>query len=250
MTKPSPETVCFNKKARTYDSSAIPQKEAIDWVQGRISRIDLSAQILELGAGTGNWTRIWLKKGFKNYTVSDVNPAMIEVSKSKLQSNRVEYQVLDAWKENSEDEVQKYDVITSTNLLQWAPYFSPKKVFPFHSNLRSAGLSIHCIPIAPTLYEFYEWIPEIQPFSWKTADEWKSLFEADGFSILDLEQKKNTYKYVNLQSVLRSIHNTGATLKNKTLNLRPFIKKFNHPLHVTWNFLWIVARKSGSFERS
>jgi ubiquinone/menaquinone biosynthesis C-methylase UbiE len=236
----------FEKKTAQYDQAAQPQKDSIVWASSLLDGMSNEKQILEIGSGTGNWTQVLRNKTKGNITISDVSKTILEAAKNKIGAQVMKSLILDAW---DADELSKwenkYDLITSANVLQWANYYNEKNPLLFSQLLKPNGRMIHCFPIQGTLKKCYELIPEIMPFQWKTKEEWLDIFKTHNFSIRKQETFNQSYSYPDLKSLLRTIHNTGATISNsKKINLYPLLKKHRNPIQENWSFLYLDVIKT------
>ncbi len=106
----------FSRCAHLYDKYADIQKEAARRLLETIHK-DSFAKILEVGCGTGNYTRLLQDKFPKaKLTALDISGKMIEVARQKLKPENIEFIVKDA-----ETVVLKgkFDLITSNACFQW-----------------------------------------------------------------------------------------------------------------------------------
>lgn len=108
----------FSKAATTYDEYATAQKEAAEQLAARLPETD-QASILELGCGTGNYTRL-LAKRFPGarLTALDFSPAMLAVARAKARGKRVTFLCQDA-EVFLRERGECYDLITSNATMQW-----------------------------------------------------------------------------------------------------------------------------------
>lgn len=106
----------FSRYAHLYDKYADVQRlmayELIKEVP-----CDGSRSILEIGCGTGNYTRL-LRDRFKSAHLKalDISKAMVEIAKDKLQDDGIEFLVGDGELIELDD---RYDLITSNAAFQW-----------------------------------------------------------------------------------------------------------------------------------
>ncbi|MCX5715070.1 MAG: malonyl-ACP O-methyltransferase BioC [Candidatus Omnitrophica bacterium] len=106
----------FSRYAYLYDDYAGIQQQAAedlaDWMEAKGLR-----RILEIGCGTGNFTRL-LRNKYKNSDIHalDISEKMIEVAKEKLGDERIEFLVEDGESVVLSD---KFDLITSNACFQW-----------------------------------------------------------------------------------------------------------------------------------
>ena len=106
----------FSASARYYDQYSSIQNICAQMLLNSTDK-DEAANILDLGCGTGNYTRLLRNRYPKaRITALDISPQMIEVAKLKLSNEPVEFIVADAEAVSLED---KYDLITANASLQW-----------------------------------------------------------------------------------------------------------------------------------
>lgn len=104
------------KNTRFYDKYANIQQAAASSLIKETGPVNIS-KILEIGCGTGNYTRFLTEKFDKASIVAvDKSKKMVEMARKKLEDKTVEFIVADA--EGLELEM-KFDLITSNAAFQW-----------------------------------------------------------------------------------------------------------------------------------
>ncbi|MCM8796478.1 MAG: malonyl-ACP O-methyltransferase BioC [Candidatus Omnitrophica bacterium] len=106
----------FSRSARLYDKYAdIQNRIALQLIRQTDGKI--FSNILELGCGTGNYTRL-LKERFPKARVKalDISEEMVEVAREKLKDPRIEFLIADAEEPSIND---KFDLITSNACFHW-----------------------------------------------------------------------------------------------------------------------------------
>jgi malonyl-CoA O-methyltransferase len=110
----------FSRYAHFYDKYAGVQNEAALELVSYLTSGNFS-KILELGCGTGNYTRL-LREKFRDARIKawDISEEMIYVAQKKLKNQDIEFMVADAEKIIPEmvDPVN-FDLITSNACFQW-----------------------------------------------------------------------------------------------------------------------------------
>ncbi len=106
----------FSKHARDYDQHSRVQDLCASILIKEVNTNGFSS-ILDLGCGTGNYTKL-LKSKFPKAKIKavDISAKMIEVAKEKLGEREVEFIVADAESLNLEEE---FDLISSNASFQW-----------------------------------------------------------------------------------------------------------------------------------
>jgi len=107
----------FSKCAGLYDRYASVQKKAALEILGQMQDYSFN-KVLEIGCGTGNYTRL-LRDKFKKarITALDISGKMVEVAKHKLKDKDIEFIVADG--ESAEFVQGSFDLITSNACFQW-----------------------------------------------------------------------------------------------------------------------------------
>lgn len=106
----------FSRNARYYDGYCGMQNICASELISRMNGREFG-EILDLGCGTGNFTRL-LRKRFSGagITAVDISGAMVEIAKEKLKDGGVEFIVEDVEKLESD---KRYDLITSSAVFHW-----------------------------------------------------------------------------------------------------------------------------------
>ena len=106
----------FSRYAHMYDRYSNVQRKAAFELLNMIKK-DRFTKIMEMGCGTGNYTRL-LREKFKKARIKavDISYKMIEVASDKLRDKGIEFIVKDAENMNLDEE---FDLITSNACFQW-----------------------------------------------------------------------------------------------------------------------------------
>ena len=104
----------FDQKAFQYHDKASIQKEVADWFSQWIDKDCSRLAGLELGAGTGLFTRHLALRGFHELCATDISQSMLNEGKTRLPN--VRWEIQDAWRL----EARKADRVYACSLLQWA----------------------------------------------------------------------------------------------------------------------------------
>ncbi len=108
--------VRFSRYAQSYDEYCGVQNESARILLSYLPKRGFS-RILDIGCGTGNLA-VLLKKSYpdSHITALDISSSMIEVSKGKLGSERIEYIVEDARRLDRKDQ---FDLVASNAVFHW-----------------------------------------------------------------------------------------------------------------------------------
>lgn len=106
----------FSRYAHLYDKYADLQKKAGFYLLSELKQ-DGFKKILEIGCGTGNYTRL-LRSRFPEAAITpvDISDRMITVAREKLRGEKLEFLVQDAENLSLGD---TFDLITSNASFQW-----------------------------------------------------------------------------------------------------------------------------------
>lgn len=241
----------FNRRAGTYSANASVQRDGAErlaeWLRDDISA---DARIIELGAGTGFFTKKLIEKNLR-VVATDLAPEM--VFHGKRECPEAAWEIRNGW----ELPANSFDWIFSSSLLQLMP--RPEEMLRvFWNALRSGGKMLHGFFVAPTLNELYSLAePDFFPLRWKTEAAWLANFEHAGFRILRAKATTSRVVYPSVVAFLHQLHDSGATAnggrKMPTGLLRKLLREYEKKFHAqelgvpavyaTWNFLQIECEK-------
>lgn len=199
----------FAHKAESYDTHAQVQLEAANWLAEWLPDPAANAKVLELGAGTGLYTRTLFQR-FGNLTCTDLSPEMLRVCEKQIPGPN--YIVQDAW--NPLPHPGHWDLVTASSLLQWAA--DPMRTLDHWSKaLKREGRILTAFFIDPTLTELETVIGEPGPVQWRDASTWKKVFDDVGLQILRIESKTQRYTFGSAIDLWKALHGTGATVSRQ-----------------------------------
>ena len=235
--RPASSKASFGKKAKDYEAHAFVQADAAEWLAEWIRPLECK-NCLELGAGTGLLTR-YLENRFEHLECSDIEPAMVEICRSKFPE--ATHSVRDAWAK--QPDTGKWDLVAASSVLQWAN--DPKAVMQNWRELLSPnGRILAGLFVKPSLPEMSEVTGGKSPLIWRDIPAWKSIFEAAGLQIVRIESKTKRYSYKSGLDFWKSIHGTGASVSRKISPsqmirfFRNYDSKFRDEtgVYATWTF--------------
>ncbi|MGC6455643.1 MAG: class I SAM-dependent methyltransferase [Coraliomargaritaceae bacterium] len=199
----------FAHKAESYNAHATVQLEAANWLAEWLPNVSGSARVLELGAGTGLYTR-QLFQQFTDLTSTDLSPEMLRVSQERIPGP--EYTVQDAW--NPLLSPGTWDLVTASSLLQWAT--DPIRTLEHWTHaLKEDGRILTAFFIDPTLTELETVIGEPGPVQWRDASTWQKIFDRVGLQTLRMETKTQRYNFSSAIDLWKALHGTGATVSRQ-----------------------------------
>lgn len=232
----------FNRKASVYHEKADIQKVVADWSSEWIECDCGGLRALELGAGTGLFTKHLALRGFKSLLATDQSKRMLEEGKKRLPM--VEWHELDAWR----CETFLVDRIYASSLLQWV--LNPAAVLENWRNaLEPEGRVLVCLFVAGSLGEFVKERPDFSALVWRSETEWLGFFRDAGFEISRNEARDDIISYASSREALRAIHDVGAVGERRmsTGELRRFLNdcdlRFKNRFELSWKTLRIECVK-------
>ncbi len=200
----------FSKNAHMYDDYTVVQKKCASKLIDSIKKAD-APNILELGCGTGFYTRL-LREKFKNSRIKalDVSQNMIDVAQNKVPD--VTFNVADAERFNCDE---KFDLITSNAAFQWFGSF-PETVMKLKNLLKKDGHLLFSVYGPETFKELDEVISfHFGKKEWITSsrflpgDTLKSLL-GEHFSNIDLIEENFKVDFLTLWEFLKNIKRSGT----------------------------------------
>lgn len=199
MTSALPE---FDRRAARYDTHAAMQKEAAAWLAEWLPvRIDGPA--LELGAGTGIFTRHLLERDTQ-LIATDIAPRMVETGSAN--SGGARWVVADA---STPPAGHNYHWIFTCSLVQWLP--DPAAAFRrWHDLADPSARLVAGWFVTGTMEEFFRTCPTSSPCAWRSPEEWRALLHEAGWRIGRMETRTFARRHADTKSFLREIHNLGA----------------------------------------
>ena len=205
----------FDQKAFQYHDKASIQKEVADWFSQWIDKDCSRLAGLELGAGTGLFTRHLALRGFHELCATDISQSMLNEGKTRLPN--VRWEIQDAWRL----EARKADRVYACSLLQWAT--DPIGVLNFWRDaLLKDGRLLACFFIEGSLKEFTRLDSGFPAFPWKNEKEWLEIFRAANLDIVRSETRTDIMTYESPRAALRQIHDIGAVREN---SMKPSVLK-------------------------
>ncbi len=203
----------FSAAAETYDRHARPQLALAQSVISMLPEM-YPEQILELGAGTGQLTRL-LTDRFPDVLIDAVDLAEKMVAHSQVKFRRypqITWTVGDAQTWRGAD---PYPLIVSSAALHWTTDLKAtcENIF---ANLEPGGTFALGMMLKGTLKELHELRNEIAPektplITLPTYEETKACLQAAGFKLERRKHSDEEILYDNASAFLKAIHEQGVT---------------------------------------
>ena len=203
----------FSAAAETYDRHARPQKALAQSVISVLPEM-YPEQILELGAGTGQLTRL-LTEHFPEVPIDAIDLAekMVEHSRSTFSRfPQINWIVDDAqtyWGGS------RYPLIASSSALHWVADLSATFNNIFQS-LEPGGIFVLGMMLDGTLKELHQLRKEIAPektpqLNLPSYAETLTALEAAGFQVVRKKHSEEEILYPDSKAFLKAIHEQGVT---------------------------------------
>jgi malonyl-CoA O-methyltransferase len=203
----------FSAAAETYDQHARPQLALAQSVVSMLPEM-YPEQILELGAGTGQLTRLVAER-FPEVPIDAVDLAekMVEHSRATFRPYpHINWIVGDAqtyWKG------ERYPLIVSSSALHWVSDFRETCENIFQS-LEPGGTFSLGMMLRGTLKELHALRNEIAPektpvLTLPTYQETKACLQAAGFTLERRKHSEEEIIYDDAKSFMKAIHEQGVT---------------------------------------
>lgn len=201
------ESPAFARKAGSYDAHAGVQADAAQWLAEWLPQEASLGRCLELGAGTGLFSR-YLTTRAKKLECTDISSEMLEYCRERLPD--ATYRVLDAWEAPSLD-VPRWDTLCSSSLLQWT--LSPVETLEnWSKRLERNGRMLLGFFTAPSLPELDRVLNGTSPVQWRSQRDWVNAMRAAGLQIQRIESQTRCYHYPSALQFWRSLHGTGSNV--------------------------------------
>jgi SAM-dependent methyltransferase len=211
----------FGRASRTYGAGAGVQEAMSEWLSEWLPA-DRSGAALEIGAGTGLFTRR-LVPWTGPLTASDLSEEMCAVGRTLVPQAR--WATMEAEKPIG----GPWDWIFSCSMLQWAA--DPEKVFSSWrkslsprgraprdacaqglgaADLAQGGRVLAGVFAAGSLAEWNALAGEAIPLRWKTPQEWRAHIESAGLRVVREDSVCRVFSYPSALALLRSVHDVGG----------------------------------------
>lgn len=241
---PSPS---FGRHAATYDASASVQAWLAEWLADWVEPVwPQEAAVLEVGAGTGLFTRRLVEHG----QVIALDRCEEMVARGRLRVPEARWRVGDAL----DLAPDSWDRICSSAMLQWMGD-AGRGLRSLRDALRPGGRMLHALFVSPTLPELGRLAPEVNPLTWRSSEAWLEAASEAGLRVMRWELRRVESKHPDARTFLRGLHDTGVTSEVPRLGpgrLRAVLRRYDD-LHraegggvrATWTALRFEAERAG-----
>lgn len=202
----------FSKNAVTYEDHAAVQKNCAEKLIDMID-LDYFPRILEIGCGTGVYTRMLLERYPEaEITAIDISGEMVAMARKKTRSEKITFDLSDG-----EDlkPGKKFDLITSNASFQWFQDLD-RSFASFAQNLSDGGVLCFSMYGPRTFGEFKEVLgAHMGPRRWLSSSRFadkEDIRRCMGRYFSDLEIREENYSvdFFSIWDFLQNIKKSGA----------------------------------------
>lgn len=191
----------FGRAARTYEVHATVQRAMAGWLGEWIPE-DRAGRALELGAGTGLFTRK-LEPWNGEMTASDIAEDMCEAGRRV--SPGFSWRVMRA----ETPDGGPCDWLFACSMLQWLE--NPVAVFrAWRGMLKPGGRVLAGLFAEGSLPELRALTKGWTPLTWRTPEEWDEAVTGCGLVLRRSESGERVFHHGSSLELLRSLHGVGA----------------------------------------
>ena len=234
----------FSKYAHVYDKHAQLQSLMAEKLASFLPS-NTPEQILEIGCGTGLFTKYLLATPVKKIFLNDISPEMIKCMRLKI-SLPPYSQII-----QGNAELLKFkmvDMIAANAVFQW--FKNPRVVLGrLNSYIKANGSLVFSTFGPSTLAELRKVASLESPALLLSKNEWCKLIEEAGFTVhLSAKESHKTF-FPNTLSLLKNLQQIGAapTQMTNPKKLRQLINDYDdicftkQGVHATWELLYFSA---------
>ena len=220
----------FSKYANTYDRYAQLQKSMAERLASLLPTL-LPDNILEVGCGTGLFTKHLLTKPIKCLTLNDIASGMLDMLRNSLTlplNTKISHGNVEHLK------FEDMDLICANAVFQWFqnPQLTLEK---FNKTLKNNGSLIFSTFGPKTLIELRQSADMMSPIYLYNKEEWVNMIKDSGFAIkfCDIETRKIFFP--NTMKLLKNLQQIGAapTRIVKTGRLRKLMRDYESRFSTT-----------------
>ena len=236
----------FSKRVKTYDRHAQLQRSMAERLATLIPN-PFSQDFLEIGCGTGVFTRHLLARSPATLILNDIAPLMIRHLRDHLNiPSKTRFLVGNA----ETVEIPKVKLIAGNAVFQW--FQNPEKTLQrFYASLENEG-SLAFSTFGPkTLEEFRNTADLKGPTPLLSHKRWKALLTRAGFEVHTFESETRQIFFQNTQSLIRNLQQIGAAplriLKSGELKrlIKDYDRNYSSPqgVYTNWELYYFYAGK-------
>jgi malonyl-ACP O-methyltransferase BioC len=236
----------FSKHVKTYDRHAQLQRSMAERLAALIPN-PFPQKILEIGCGTGVFTRHLLARSPSSIILNDIAPLMIDHLKNHLEvpSNS---KILVGNAERIQ--IPKVKLIAGNAVFQW--FQNPQNTLQrFHSAIEKEGYLAFSTFGPKTLEEFRNTAQFEGPTHLHSQKRWKTLLTQAGFELLTFQVETRQIFFQNTQNLIKNLQQIGAAPLRilKPGELRQLIRDYDREysssqgVYTNWELFYFFAHK-------
>ncbi len=236
----------FSKHVKTYDRHAQLQRSMAERLAALIPN-PFPQKILEIGCGTGVFTRHLLARSPSTLILNDIAPVMIEYLKNHLElPSHSKFLVGNA----ERIQIPKTKLIAGNAVVQW--FQNPQTTLQrFHASLEKEGYLAFSTFGPQTLEEFRRSAQFEGPTHLLSQKRWKTLLTQAGFELQTFQTETRQIFFQNTQNLIKNLQQIGAAplriLKPGELRqlIRDYDREYSSPqgVYTNWELFYFIARR-------
>lgn len=239
----------FSKHVRSYDRNAQLQKAMAERLAALIP-LPFPGEILEIGCGTGLFTRHLLARTPSALILNDIAPKMIDYLKDHL-ALPMATRFLSG---NAETlAIPRIKLVAGNAVFQWFQH--PENTLKhFHAALKNKGYLAFSTFGPRTLEEFRSTADIEGPTHLISQKRWKTLLTRAGFELQAFETENRQIFFENTRGLVRNLQQIGAAplrvMKPGELKqlMREYDRNYGSPqgVYTQWEMYYFFAQKRKS----
>ncbi|MDH5761592.1 MAG: methyltransferase domain-containing protein [Nitrospinota bacterium] len=236
----------FSKHVKSYDRHAQLQRSMAERLAALVPN-PFHQKILEIGCGTGVFTRHLLARSPSVIILNDIAPLMVDYLKEHLEvPSHTKYLVGNA----ETIPVPKVRLITGNAVFQW--FQNPDLTLQrFHTALEKNGYIAFSTFGPKTLEEFRNTAHFQGPTHLLSQKQWKTTLTRAGFKLITFETEIRQIFFQNTQSLIKNLQQIGAAplrmFKPGELKqlIRDYDREYSSPqgVYTNWELYYFFAGK-------
>ncbi|MBI5428583.1 MAG: methyltransferase domain-containing protein [Nitrospinae bacterium] len=238
----------FSRRVRSYDKHAHLQKAMAERLASLLPS-PLPDTVLEVGCGTGLFTRHLLARSVRSLILNDIAPAMIDRLREEMdlpENSRIVVGNVEI------SRFPKVDLIVANAVFQWLQ--NPEETLARLAGRLSPSGRIAFSVFGPrTLAEFRETGSLESPILLFPLARWKKILQRAGFQILEAHSEIRQVFFPGALAMIKNLQQIGAApLKMlEAGGLRSLIRKYDaafstpQGVYSTWELFYFSGTRSG-----
>jgi malonyl-CoA O-methyltransferase len=231
----------FSKHAKSYDRYAQLQKSMAERLASLLP-IPLPNNVLEIGCGTGLFSRHLLTQQINKLILNDIAPGMLETLNNSIilpDSTKI-------LSGNAERiRFENTDLICANAVFQW--FQEPQKTLDRLCQALNPNGNLIFSTFGPkTLIEFREAANMVSPIELYNNETWEKMIQISGFTIKNFDVETRKTFFSSAMTLLKNLQQIGAApirmVKTGGLRklMRDYDSKFTTPqgVYATWELYY------------